>query len=194
MNINSLKKIKKLYFGYEEISRVMGISQPSARVTACRYVKYGLLVRVKRGIYLLRERWDTLSREEQFIIANLVQTPSYVSLLTALSYYEVSTQMVRDFTESIVLKRSLFKAVDGKDFAYFKIKREFYTDFLRKNDFFIAKPEKAFVDAIYLKYLGCYDFDLDSIDFSKLDINIVADLISRFPGKISGSLQNYGYF
>lgn len=193
MNINALKNIRKLYFGYEEISRAMGISLPSARVTACRYVKYQLLVRVKRGIYILRERWDSLSREEEFMIANLIQTPSYISLLTALSYYEISTQVTRDFAESIALNRSLSKEVGSKDFVYFKIKRELYTDFIRENNIFIATPEKAFADALYLSYLGCYDLDIESIDLSKLNKSKTSSMVERFPEKIRRSLQGNGY-
>lgn len=106
MKFLQLQNISKLYFGHEEIARALGITSNSAKVTASRYVKQGLLVRLKRNLYILKEKWFNLDREQKFVIANLIQTPSYVSLMTALDYYEITTQMQRDFIESIALKRT----------------------------------------------------------------------------------------
>jgi len=39
MKLKELNKIEKLYFGYEEISRVFGITPSSAKVTTSRYVQ-----------------------------------------------------------------------------------------------------------------------------------------------------------
>ena len=47
MNIAKLRTIKKLYFGYEEIARSLGVAAASARVSANRYVRQGLLIRLK---------------------------------------------------------------------------------------------------------------------------------------------------
>jgi predicted transcriptional regulator of viral defense system len=75
MNYLKLRKTNKYYFGYEEISRCLGITQPSTMVTASRYVKQGFLVRIMRNLYILRERWEVMGREEKFTLANLVQVP-----------------------------------------------------------------------------------------------------------------------
>ena len=56
MKTTELSKLNKLYFGYEDLARVLGISQASARVTASRYVRQGLLLRVKRNLYVLKAR------------------------------------------------------------------------------------------------------------------------------------------
>lgn len=86
-----IKNLNKPYFNLRDLSRVLNINLPSAKVTASRYVKAGLLIRLKRDLYVLAERWPYLSLEEKFRFANLIQTPSYISLMTALSYYEIST-------------------------------------------------------------------------------------------------------
>ena len=93
MKFLELRTIRKLYFGYEEIARVLGISPASARVSASRYVRQGLLVRVKRNMYVLREVWNTAGVAEKFLLVNMGQMPSYISLMTALEYYELTTQM-----------------------------------------------------------------------------------------------------
>ena len=121
MSFLELKKIEKLYFGYEDIARVLSITLQSARVTANRYVKKGLLIRAKRNIYLLNDRWLDLTREQKFIIANIIQTPSYISLMSALEYYEITTQIQQDFIESIALKRTKEVVLDHTFFNYIKI-------------------------------------------------------------------------
>ena len=90
MKLIELNKIKKPYFGYNEIARVLGINSESAKVTASRYVKQGLLLRLKKNIYVLPELWNSAGREGKFLLANLGQVPSYISLTTALDYHEVN--------------------------------------------------------------------------------------------------------
>ncbi len=189
-----LNKIKKAYFGYEEVSRALGITLQSARVSANRYVKQGLLVRVKRNIYVLSQRWKTLSREEKFILANLIQVPSYISLMTAMDYHEVTTQIQRDFIESVGVKRTRKADVGNTVFTCTRINEKLYFGFARKNRFFIATPEKAFLDALYLMSLGRYSFDLASIDLSRLDADKVRRLALRFPLKTRKFMEKNGYF
>lgn len=194
MKIQELNRIRKLYFGHEEISRVLGISLQSSRVSANRYVKHGLLIRIKRNMYVLTEKWRTLEREEKFILANLLQVPSYISLMTALDYYEISTQMQRDFIESVALKRTKEIEAENSIFTYTKINTNLYKGFKKEEGFFIAVPEKAFLDAFYLMSLGRYSFDIASIDFNKLNRDETFRLIKMFPAKLQKVMDNNGYF
>ena len=43
-----------------------GISEASSRVTASRYAKKGLLLRIRKNMYVLRERWIAADKEEKF--------------------------------------------------------------------------------------------------------------------------------
>lgn len=184
-----LYKIDKLYFGYEEISRVLGISLGSAKLSAHRYAKKGFLVRVKRNIYLLKERWDRLDRTDKFQIANLIQVPSYISLMTALDYYQVSTQLQQDFIESIAVKRTKETEIEKNMFIYSKVKPELYFGFIRQKDFFIATAEKAFLDAMYLTSWGRYSLDLASIDLGKLKLDELYKIAATFPAKTKNLLD-----
>ena len=191
MNTQNLKKIKKLYFGYEEIARSLAIAHDSARVSANRYVKQGYLVRVKRNIYVLKEKWVTLTKEEQFVLANMAQVPSYISLMTALDYYELTTQLQRDFIESIAVKRTKEVKVENTVFNYTKIAKNLFLGFVRKKGFFIAEPEKAFLDILYLVSLKRYSFDLSSIELDKLNFVKLKLMARKFPKKVQEALKTY---
>jgi hypothetical protein len=189
-----LRDIKKLYFGYEDIARTLGISQNSAKITAHRYLKQGMLIRVKRNIYILKEKWMSLEREQKFIIANIFQVPSYISLMTALDYYEITTQMQRDFIESVAIKRTIEKEIEKTVLNYTKISADFYCGFLKSRGFFIAEPIKAFLDAVYLMSFGRYNLDIPSIDFNKLDLEKIAYMAKTFPLKTQNFLNKHEYF
>jgi predicted transcriptional regulator of viral defense system len=194
MKLKELNKINKLYFGYEEIARVFGISGSSAKVTASRYVKQGLLLRIKKNVYVRREMWHAAGMEDKFLLANLGQVPSYISLITALEYYDATTQVLRDFFESVAIKRTKEINVNGSVFRYTKLDGFLYFGFKREKGFFIATPEKALLDAFYLMSYGRYSLDISALDATKLDAGEIARLSNGFPLKTRNMLKKHGYF
>lgn len=193
MRLNQLRQIRKRYFGYEELARVLGIAPASARVAANRFVGQGLLVRIKRNMYMLREVWQAADREEAFAIANLVQVPSYISLTTALDYYDITTQMQRDYYESVATVRTQQVDVDGTVFRYTRIAPRLYSGFRREKGFFIATPEKALVDAFYLMSLGRYALDVSALDDTRLDLKGLKAASRDFPEKTRKLMRTHGY-
>ena len=193
MKALELGKIRKLYFDHEDIARALGISEASAKVSASRYVKQGLLVRLKKNVYVLRENWNAAGREQKFLLANLGQVPSYLSLMTALDYYEVTTQLQRDFFESVAIKRTKEIHLDGTVFRYAKITSTLYFGFKKHNGFFMATPEKALLDAFYLMSYGRYSLDISSLDAARLDRGEVRRLSREFPLRTQSRLKKYGY-
>lgn len=169
MKFLELNKSDKLLLSTADIANLLAINKNSANVTASRYVKNGLLIRIKKDFYIPSGRFDNLSETDLFRLSNIIQTPSYISLGTALCYYNISTQQQRNFTESIALKRTKKVRVKYLEFNYTIIKKELYFGFERINDFFIATPEKALADAIYLCSIKRYTLDFEAIDFGKIN-------------------------
>lgn len=193
MNYTKTTRLNKLYFSCRDISRAFGITLASSRVAATRLVKSGDLTRIKRDCYVLTQKWISSSLEERFILANLIQSPSYISLMTALSYYEITTQVQRDFIESVGYYRTKLVEVKEGSFNYSKINRKLYFGFVKLKGFFIAGPEKAFLDAFYLKSLKKYNFDLTSFDFDKLNMKLITSMAAKYPVSTRKLLLKYGY-
>ena len=193
MKLQELNSIKKIYFGYEEIARVFGISLDSAKVTASRYVRQGLLLRVKRNLYVKREVWNAATIEEKFSLANLAQVPSYISLTTALEYYEITTQMLRNFYESVAIKRTKEINLNGSVFRYTKLTSDLYFGFIKEKGVFIATPEKALLDAFYLMSYGRYSLDISALNAAKLDRDEIKRLSQAFPSRTRKMLKKHGY-
>ena len=184
MVFQELKKLApRLFFSVEDLASDLEMRLASAKVLCSRYVKNGLFVRLKKNFYILDETWKGLSKEQLLKVSNLLQVPSYVSLMTALSWHEVTTQVQRSFFESISFKRTARFDVKGTTFVYYKLKKELYFDFVKKDNIFIATKEKAFFDAMYLFSFGKYKLDVDSLDMGKLDINRIEKIARVFPKK-----------
>jgi predicted transcriptional regulator of viral defense system len=187
MKIFQLNDSDKTILSLKDISELLSITQESAKVSASRYCKKNLLIRLKRDYYVTKYRFEHLSEKEIYILANNIQIPSYISLVTALSHYNISTQQQRSYIESISLKRSKSVTVSGIDFTFNKIKKELYSDFELIDNCFIATPEKALFDAVYLTSLKKYNCDFESIDLGKINKNKIEKHIE----KVNGTTQKF---
>ncbi|HSD62530.1 MAG TPA: hypothetical protein VLB50_01995 [Ignavibacteriaceae bacterium] len=169
MNFQELNRSSKLFLSSGDIAGILSIDKESAKVTASRYLKKGYLIRLKRDIYITENKFKNLSEAEVFRLTNLIQVPSYISLITALGYYNITTQQQRNYIESIAVKRTKNISIRGIQFTYTKIKKNLYTGFQLREGYFIALPEKALADIVYLASLQKYDCDFPSINFRKLN-------------------------
>ncbi len=174
---------ERLYFTVEDIARLLGIEVPSARVLCTRYVNRGVFLRLKKNTYTLVQSWKRLDQTHRMRLANFLQVPSYISFMTALSYYGITTQIQREFYESASLKRTIRYDSGGASFCYYKIKKDLYFGFTRKEGLFLATQEKAFADAVYLYSFGKYRMDFASLDTSLLDRSLLERILRPFPEK-----------
>jgi predicted transcriptional regulator of viral defense system len=188
MNYSKLDKLKKkLYFTSADVGDIWGISLASAQVLCSRYVKQGIFLRLKNNFYVLDNVWENLSREDIFKLANFLQVPSYISFMSALSFYELTTQVQSGFYESASLKRSASFECKGSKFNFYKLKPEYYFGFEKREGVFIAQKEKALVDAVYLYSFGKYKLDFSSVDFGAFDKKALSK-ISRVLSKKTRNL------
>ena len=154
--------------------------------------KQGIIIRLKRGLYVINPEYSgkTLSSE---LIANHLYAPSYISMSTALRYYGLIPEAVY-VHQSMTVKhsRSFQTPVGSYDYKY--ISREAFSIGVRsmhKGDyaFLIASPEKALCDLIaksskanlrYMKDVEIYleqDIRMDMDEFNKMDKTIFEDYI-----------------
>ena len=67
------------------------------------------------------------------------------------------TQQLRGVIESVALERTKSFSVSEIEFKFILVKKSFYTGFILEDNFFIAIPEKALADAVYLSSMGRYN-------------------------------------
>ena len=189
MDYKRLLEIEKLYFSHEDVADLLQIKRESAAVLCSRYVKKGLLARLKRDLYVRTEALAHLGTLDLYRIANLLQVPSYVSLMTALSFHGVTTQVQRGFAESVCMKRTKAFERGGITFRYLKVSPALYDGFVKDQGAFIASQEKALIDSIYLASMGRYTMDMASLDLGKIDRKKVIRLAANHPIKTQKFLE-----
>jgi len=188
LRTNSLLNEKigpKLYFTTADLGRVFDIKSGSARVMASRYASAGIFMRIKKDVYVLASNWRTYTLEQFMQLANIIQVPSFVSLMTALSYYGVTTQVQRNVIECMAQKRTVNYNIKGAVFNYYKLKKQYYFGFARldSSGVFISSKEKALVDALYLYSFGKYKIDIDALNIAKLDSGVIRKIIRIYPNR-----------
>lgn len=128
-------------------------SKQALRNQLNRWQKRGLLVKLKRGTYIFNKD-DRKLNLGNFIIANQLYAPSYISLESALTFYGLIPERTAD-TTSVTTKKTLrLRNPEGR-FLYQHIKPNAFRGFRRQVEspelnYFIAEPEKAILDFLYL--------------------------------------------
>ncbi len=117
-----------------------------------RWVKQGLLIKLRNGFYTFPEYLNQPSFS--LYVANRIYRPSYVSLHTALSFYGLIPEAIASFTSVSSRKTKSFSNEFGS-FVYQTIhsKLMFGYDSMPYDSgktILIAKPEKAILDLLYL--------------------------------------------
>ncbi|MFA4831636.1 MAG: hypothetical protein WC618_05760 [Patescibacteria group bacterium] len=127
-----------------------------------KWVKDGQLKRLGAGLYLFSG-----AKVASEFIANRLREPSYISLEYALYYYNLTVDISFHIT-SVTTKGTKNITVGDKTFFYHHVKPTVFDGFVVKEigghedvgqRFYIATPEKAFVDLFYLKPNGFKSVD-----------------------------------
>jgi predicted transcriptional regulator of viral defense system len=128
--------------------------------------KAGHIVKIRNGYYCFADQEK--SEHLLYYLANQLYKPSYISLSSALSFYNLIPEAVFNITSVGTLKTSSFETVYGR-FDYRSLKPSLFFGYklIKMNSltFKIAEPEKIILDY-------CYLIKPDSIlDFESLRIN-----------------------
>lgn len=131
-----------------------GLKNPkSFKVQISRWVKSGKVIQLRRGLYLLGEPYRTQETNE-FHIASVLHKPSYISLEKALEYYGLIPERVTVMTSVTTKRPCMFETPVGT-YDYRHIKSSLWWGYtstrIGKQISYIATPEKAFLDYIYLR-------------------------------------------
>ncbi|MEI7482228.1 MAG: hypothetical protein WCK75_07750 [Elusimicrobiota bacterium] len=118
-----------------------------------RWRKLGLVVRLRRGLYIFGEGERKIEPSRGYLAGQIYQ-PSYVSLEYALSRYGLIPERVADIT-SVTTKKTASFVNEFGTFVYQSVKPAAFRGFTALKDeaglsYFMAEPEKAVADFVYL--------------------------------------------
>lgn len=129
-----------------------------------RWADKGKVYQLRRGLYALAPPYQQV-KPHPFLVANHLVRPSYVSLQSALAYYGMIPEYVPMTTSVTTDRPREFDTPLGK-YSFRHIKKErffaYQVELAAENqEVFLAVPEKALIDQVYLRAGG------DSMDYLK---------------------------
>jgi len=158
------KKLGKTPLFGADVASLFSKDPQILRNQLSRWKKQGLVVALKKGLYALAnsERSVGLSKE---LIASSLYKPSYISLESALSRYKMIPEQVVAVTSVTARKTRTFQNEEGI-FIYRSLKKSLFFGFKLERDesgfpYFMANPEKALLDHLYLNLGGITVNQLD---------------------------------
>lgn len=152
-----------------DVRRLFGISEVAVTFLLHRYTKKGLIIRPKKGLYMLAD--DSVSN---FYIANKLYEPSYISFDTALSHHHLIPETIYSITSATTKTTRQF-LVNKIEYTYQKIKKDIFTGYravkYRGETILLAEPEKAIADYLYFVDLKKRSFSYERLNLKKTKKN-----------------------
>jgi len=150
-----------------------------------RWRQAGKIHQLRRGLYCLAPPFQKES-PHPFLVANRMLPASYVSLQSALMYFGMIPEYV-PVTTSVTTRRPARWETPLGIFNFRHIQVDFFdgyhlVDLSEKQQSFIAGPEKALLDLIYLEPGGDtidYLIELRLVNLNQLDWRLFRHLASR---------------
>lgn len=176
--IKTLSSLDKGYFTTADFERITGLGRESLKVALHRLVKKGLLTKIKRGVYQLSFNPVDVKK-----IANQLYYPSYLSFESALSQYGILSQI--PYTQTFATpKRSKKVTLWKTEIDYRQLQKKLFFGYVLSNDIYIAEPEKALLDQLYLVSRGKTTLNIEELDLTRIDQKKLVNYAQKFPSYI----------
>lgn len=171
--LNVAKKLKEkeiTIFSPREIAVIFGATGTAVNFFVYRNAKRGLIVRLKKSkkgsLYALADNMP-----DEYVIANRLYEPSYVSLDTALSYHKIIPETIYAIT-SVTTKATRTFEVSNICYQYFRIKKSIFTGYKplkhKNRTILMAEPEKALADYLYF-----IDLKKRTLQLERLELKLI---------------------
>lgn len=158
-----LLRSPKTIFSTKDVALLWGEEKEntvSARLN--KYVRSGKLIRVRRGLYAKDKNYDKLE------LATKIYTPSYIGFETVLAMAGVIFQFYGQIFVASYVTREV--TVGEQLYSYKRVRDSVLTNRTgveAKGNYYIASPERAFLDVVYSN--KDYHFDnLSSLNWEKV--------------------------
>jgi predicted transcriptional regulator of viral defense system len=149
----------------------VNINPNSVRLQLNRWTKNGRIQQLRRGLYAVASPYQRV-KPHPFVIANRLQRASYISMQSALAFYDLIPETV-NATVSVAAGRPERLKTPLGIFEFRHIKPDLFKGYrmidLGGQQALVATPEKALLDLVYLQPDGDTQEYLQELRLQNLD-------------------------
>ncbi len=192
--------LQKKILSSADIKLLRGVDWNTFQKRLSYHLKKGKLIKIRKWIYLVGDTLYSLEREDFFVLANMLYSPSYLSFETVLSSSWAIFQYYDTIFVAGLYKKSLSVSLKEYQifFEYSRLPKELLVyswGLIHKNWYTMAWFERAFCDT--LRRNPHYYFDRLSLDM--FDRNILDEILgvysifnSDIKKTVLSTLERYG--
>ncbi len=178
--IETLKESKISIFTLGDIIKIVNKNENYVKLLLHRLIKRNLLNRIGKNKYIL-------PNQNPYTIASSVTTPSYISFISAYSYYSLTTHIPTTiYIASLKQKKDFsynnytLKFIKFTKTRFFGYKK----DYLEGKTVFVAELEKAILDSLYLPKYTPLTETFNVLKEADLEKEKLIDYSKKFNSKI----------
>lgn len=176
--IRILKTYNKTYYTKREIGLIIEENGVRLDKNIKQLINLGLLEEIAKNIYVVfTSYYDVIE------VASQLYLPNYLSFESALARYDVLNQIPYTITFATI-KSPKNITVAKRQVEFIQIPKNLFWGYVVSGNIYIAGPEKAFLDLIYIASVKNYQIDMDEINLKKLSRKVLLEYSKKFPIKI----------
>ena len=173
--LSLLKQFGKQWYSLSDLEKIFGLGRESLRVALTRLTRSGAIRRIGRGLYVLPDQPINPER-----IATMLYTPSYISFESALARYGIVSQI--PYTVTVATKKKPKKmTLAGQLVEFRQLKEPLFFGYTLVEGVYLAYPEKALLDQLYLMSKGRASLAIDELDLGDIDWSRFMEFAAHFP-------------
>lgn len=157
------------------------------RVSVKRMVDGGMLIPVAKGIYTLKS--ELLDVEK---LATRLYYPSYISFESALAKYGIINQGMYGLTLATT-RHSKKLTLAGVECEYCRLKESLFTGYMLVQGTYLASPQKACLDLLYLHSLGKRKVNISEWMMEGLDREELKKYLVLYPHVVRRLVERLGF-
>lgn len=165
----------KTYFNKYELKKFYHGTKGSFKVLLSNWIKKRLIYSLSKGFYAFN-----LTKVDYLHLAHEFDRNSYISFEYALYLYGLIDQVPSVITLATKKRSRVIKSANWT-FEFTHLKDDLFFGYELKNKVYMAIPEKALADLIYLISRGKRIFEFDTLEKKKIDKKKLHEILEKFP-------------
>ncbi len=176
--VKQLDNFPQTYFSLTNLRVFFGKKKSALKPLVSRLVKSGILVRVTSSYYrLFSKPWNIEN------LATNLYYPCYLSLEKVVGDTGILNQKAYTYT-FVTTRKTKKMTIEGQAVEFRQIIPDLFFGYFDAKGYYLAYPEKAFLDCLYFMSLGKGYLDFEELNLKLLQKKRLFSFLKKYPLRV----------